>query len=777
MISFKTKAETLADLSKIIKTAKILPLVYFSVKQYQVAFNEVLAEITQMGWLSISLIVRSSAVNEDNTNNSLAGHYLSVQNVQGEESLKEAVLQVIKSYGQNNENDLVLIQPMLQNVVLSGVAFSRDPNTGSHYIVVNYDDNSGFTDTVTSGKTSFLKTFYYFKEAEILPDGPLKEIINLIRELEVLFNSDSLDIEFALTEEDILYLLQVRPLIIRQTSGLDSKLQRDTLNGIYQKILELNNCHPYLKGSRTIFGVMPDWNPAEIIGIRPRPLALSLYKEVITDNIWAYQRDNYGYRNLRSFPLLISFAGQPYIDVRVDFNSFIPADIEDNLAERLVDYYINRLIETPNNHDKVEFEIIYTCYTLDLPQRLTMLRKYGFSKEECNQLVNSLRNLTNRIICESGLWRKDIEKIGELEERHKLIWDSSLDKVSKIYWLLEDCKRYGTLPFAGLARAAFIAVQLLKSLVAIGILNQTEYDCFLKSLNTISSSIVNDFNNLKWGKFLKKYGHLRPGTYDIISPRYDEAPDLYFNREIYQQAAASVEENSVFSLSLKQMNQINDILAEHQLEYDVLGLFNFIKEAIEGREYSKFVFTKSLSDVLSLYKDLAIENGFTVEQSSYADISCIRQLYSSSDSIHKVISKSITEGEKCYSTTKQFVLPPLITKPDDVWMFHQPINEPNFITLKSVIGYTAFIKNGNNTDIHNKILLIESADPGYDWIFSHQISGLITKYGGVNSHMAIRAAELGIPAVIGAGEVLFEKWVCSNMLEIDCMNRQVQVLK
>ena len=28
----------------------------------------------------------------------------------------------------------------------------------------------------------------------------------------------------------------------------------------------------------------------------------------------------------------------------------------------------------------------------------------------------------------------------------------------KIYWLLEYCKRYGTLPFAGLARAGFIAV-------------------------------------------------------------------------------------------------------------------------------------------------------------------------------------------------------------------------------------------------------------------------------------------------------------------------------
>ena len=96
--------------------------------------------------------------------------------------------------------------------------------------------------------------------------------------------------------------------------------------------------HPYLLGEKTILGVMPDWNPAEMIGIRPKPLALSLYRELITDSIWAYQRHNYGYRNLRSFPLMLSFFGLPYIDVRLSFNSFIPADLDDTLAEKLVNY-------------------------------------------------------------------------------------------------------------------------------------------------------------------------------------------------------------------------------------------------------------------------------------------------------------------------------------------------------------------------------------------------------------------------------------------------------
>ena len=88
---------------------------------------------------------------------------------------------------------------------------------------------------------------------------------------------------------------------------------------------------------------MPDWNPAEIIGLRPKTLALTLYQELITDSIWAYQRDNYGYKNLRSFPLMVSFHGLPYIDVRVSFNSFVPSDVDGSLADRLVNYYIDRL--------------------------------------------------------------------------------------------------------------------------------------------------------------------------------------------------------------------------------------------------------------------------------------------------------------------------------------------------------------------------------------------------------------------------------------------------
>ena len=66
------------------------------------------------------------------------------------------------------------------------------------------------------------------------------------------------------------------------------------------------------------------------------------------------------------------------------------------------------------------------------------------------------------------------------------------------------------------------------------------------------------------------------------------------------------------------------------------------------------------------------------------------------------------------------------------------------------------------------ILAIESADPGYDWIFTSNLLGLITKYGGANSHMAIRCSELNIPASIGCGDQIFERLDKFSLVELDC---------
>lgn len=770
-----SKAEALERVAPHLRSAQVLPQERFTVAEWRLDGGAVVARVARRGWLERGVIVRSSALDEDAAGASLAGKFLSVANVGDEQALRNAVVRVIKSYGARNGTDQVFVQPMLRDVAMSGVAFSVDPNNAAPYIVVNYDDSSGATNTVTGGGTNRLRTFHCCKTAAARAPEELAAVIELVNELESLLDAEAIDIEFARDAVGRLYLLQVRRLRVGALADLDRDAHRQALEQIHAKIGAMMGPHPYLHGTRSVFGVMPDWNPAEIIGVRPRPLALSLYKELVTDSIWAYQRDNYGYRNLRSFPLLLSFAGLPYIDVRVSFNSFIPADVGPALAEKLANYYIGRLVRSPSYHDKVEFEIIFSCYTLDLPSRLQVLREAGFSAGEIEGLAASLRSLTNGIIHgERGLWRKDVEKIHELEARRAAILGSSLDRVSKIYWLLEDCKRYGTLPFAGLARAGFIAVQLLKSLVAVGILSAVDLQRFMASLETVSSSMTRDFAALDRDAFLARYGHLRPGTYDITSPRYDEAPERYFD---WSTAARGAQHSPVsFSLSLEQLRRTEALLDEHGLEHDVLGLFGFIKGAIEGREYAKFVFSKSLSDALVLLTELGAENGFAPARIACADVGCIRDLYASSARPREILERSIAAGEAAYRVTQRTNLPPLITSPDDVYAFHLPQFEPNFITLGSTCAETATADHGREA-LKGRIVLIPAADPGFDWIFAQGIAGFVTMFGGVNSHMAIRAAELNVPAVIGAGEAFFHEWSRAKVLELDCANKQVRVLR
>ena len=101
--------------------------------------------------------------------------------------------------------------------------------------------------------------------------------------------------------------------------------------------------------------------------------------------------------------------------------------------------------------------------------------------------------------------------------------------------------------------------------------------------------------------------------------------------------------------------------------------------------------------------------------------------------------------------------------------------EPNFITQKLVTAEVRGVE--DPSQLAGRIICIRSADPGYDWLFSRDIAGVVTAYGGANSHMAIRANELGLPAVIGAGEANFQTWSRARRLSVDCANRKVMVLE
>jgi phosphohistidine swiveling domain-containing protein len=378
--------------------------------------------------------------------------------------------------------------------------------------------------------------------------------------------------------------------------------------------------------------------------------------------------------------------------------------------------------------------------------------------------------LTNSIINPlTGLWRLDSAKLSTLKIRRSRIENSKLNDLEKIYWYIEDAKRYGTLPFAGLARAAFIAVQILKSLVTTNIFSKHDYEKFMGSISTISKDLINDKRLVPREDFLLKYGHLRPGTYDILSKSYDEDPNFYYN-DVFM----NFEESEEFTVTPSQESMINSMLESARMNINCSDLLAFIKDAVKLREYAKFEFTKNLSLALTLISSFGKTLGVQRSDLAFADYNVFKELYLSTDSQIDTLLQNIDIGKKRYQKTLKTFLPPLIVNPEDVFGFEWPTTLPNFVTQKQITSNVEV--DFENCSVENRIVCIPNADPGYDWLFSHKISGLITAWGGANSHMAIRAGELGIPAVIGAGELLYKLWSNSKILHIDCANKKVEIV-
>ena len=380
-----TKAGMLKYIKKNLPAINILPVMAIRSNEFQKDKQSVVEAVIQFAGDN-SLAIRSSSAMEDTLEYSNAGKFESFLNVPPEyNAISNAIEKVYRSYHTEVDEE-ILIQPMLDNIKKCGVVFTVDMDTFADYYIVNFyegDDSAA----VTSGNSNMLRTFVKYKYSEYQTnDKDMNSLINVCSQIEEFMENNALDIEFAINNEGKIFIFQVRP-IVKGSKDVYEKIDlKLALNRIYKKATKLSVEHPFLLGHTTCFGVMPDWNPAEILGVRPKKLAISLYKELITDNIWAHQRHDYGYRDLTMHPLMISFCGIPYIDTRITFNSFIPKKLNNRISEKLVNYYIDKLSKYPKYHDKIEFEIVYSCYYLGLHEKLKELLDYEFNENEITRI-------------------------------------------------------------------------------------------------------------------------------------------------------------------------------------------------------------------------------------------------------------------------------------------------------------------------------------------------------------------------------------------------------
>ena len=142
-----------------------------------------------------------------------------------------------------------------------------------------------------------------------------------------------------------------------------------------------------------------------------------------------------------------------------------------------------------------------------------------------------------------------------------------------------------------------------------------------------------------------------------------------------------------------------------------------------------------------------------------------------------LLKQLASNAAKQRSVIEAVELPPLLCNIIDFKVFQYPATQPNYIGSTIIRAKCLDIVNADpKAELSGFIVMIPQADPGYDWLFGRGIVGLVTLYGGANSHMAIRAAEFGLSAVIGLGEVKYRALIAAHEIEIDPINRMIRAL-
>ena len=179
-------------------------------------------------------------------------------------------------------------------------------------------------------------------------------------------------------------------------------------------------------------------------------------------------------------------------------------------------------------------------------------------------------------------------------------------------------------------------------------------------------------------------------------------------------------------------------------------------------------------------KYLSKRHNIKLQNFSNLNIKIIKELYYNLNNrnIKDILNENMIKNYEDSKLNRLIELPQVIVNPEDIYYFNQEMDTPNFFGSRKVVSEIVYLNNKTkDIKIDNKIVCISSADPGYDFIFNYNIVGLVTEYGGVNSHMSIRCAELNIPAAIGVGNIIFNKVINSKKIHLDPETKQIDYIE
>lgn len=723
--------------------------------------SEVLIQAILDADLGPMVVVRSCAALEDAVVHEPPGFFDSVLDVKTNPTeLSLAIEKVIASYARRPKDvgprHKIIIQRQLRTPILCGVC--RVGSADGGYIEIDYDDTLGRTDAVTAGLKS--KRAYLSPYTELLP-FPWDRIRQCADELREHF-SPPFFVEFAVDATGNPTVFQIRP---------DRRSQQSPDGELQPSYEQLEDAAAVAETFGPLSN-MADWNPAEMLGLRPMPLDISLYDELIMRGAWADGRVSIGWCEPSELNLMAVVAGRPYVKLALSLQSLLPQGLPQRLVARLVSDRLAVLSADRQLHDKVEFRLMWSALAFDQEEVDRDLRGRGFSPEEVQQLFSALRTVTRKAIeAAPHLLKADRLGITHLNaQREKLTVDVAHIKPTEaaqtIRAAMRVCQTHGTVPFSRQARLAFTFRYIINHLVERGSVRADAVALWQSRLNTVARKLSLDLARVHNGTrtkkyFLGRYGHLRPNTYNLEALRYDERPLPAVEVPEFIPGRPRVP---------GKCERLAEILADLGTTVSQSQFWTAAAGAYKGREEMKFAFSALLSDMLRMLADIGNAAGLErceLRRLHVNDLlTALEQSHSWSD-FRRLVGARPSVPEPLWQRMR---LPDVIFSSGDLHVVSDPDIRPTFVGDQVAMGVPRLVHGDSLTELSSlagTIVAIETPDPGYDWVFAQRLGGLVSAYGGEFSHMGLRCAEFGVPAVLGCGPSLFASLVNASNVKLD----------
>lgn len=677
-----------------------------------------------------SLAVRSSATGEDSKENSFAGQNSTFLYVSNDTDLEHAIENCFNSIhkesskayrkhflGSDKEVPMNVVVQRMIDPSYSGVYFSKDPRGKFETWMLEYIDGVG-EDLVSGKRTPIILSEENF-ESEHITEKQVKEIVAFANLVEDKYQDD-FDIEWAIDKAGKVYLLQARPITAKASITNLKKLAHDEL----ERLSSLFSDDTVWDGQ-----TFAEWT------VSPTTLTTQIWSE-------SFKRDQAFDKALRKLGY-VGFDGNESIMDEVFGRNYINLSKLGQMYFGPIPYSIEPI---PRPHLKFHFSKITPKVLFCTPQTMWRMLKVGLS-------INTHRQ---EVIDEASKELLEITTISKRPNDPTIYKDWSEEEInnrlSKEMTIFSN--RTLEWPYI-LISLTETTIQTLISLLK-SIYTEQEADQMIKKWSGAGINSETYNMGLYFKKacakpntrslFLARYGHRGPGELDLSAKRWSEiGDDAFYDYPIEKYVQ---DKNSHAFIDVEA-----EIMAMKSFKKTlILEEWKILKQLLELREKWKMAILRPYAHI----RFLALEKARRLQLEDENDIFFLskEEILSFESSMLELIKDRKERAQMFknfnFSTVTSLQEIKAVIDGEEESSTNDLVGEG--LSSGVVRGKIVVVNNPASwKEIdwpQNAIVVAQSTDPGWTPVFT-KASGIIVERGGVLSHCAIVAREMGIPAVSG----------------------------